>query len=444
MTIRAVYALARHLPDSESTSYLARNLTQYEVIPNDVVEIREMVRWAVDHYARNKKAPSVAALTDRYADVLERHEIDLGDDVEIDSVEEVLELLSENWVRLQAKEGADKLVKTVAKAPLGERVAAYQQAASEIIATGLSLQPRSSVVDLRESGPDLLALFEEAQARDGTPKGIILGLSTVDEHTQGTWPGELSVLMAFAKLGKSRLINKGGYRTWEKEEAERGDPVGIWTMENSTIMTQLHFACEALGLDSDRLYRQGLSMPEVPLMMEWIHDVLEKADTPLYIFGPGSGFKNTPESIVTQARSREIRSMFLDQISFISAADQHGARKRWEELALIMSSLWELINQGNSPLACMANNQVSREGAKEASKSGKVQAWHASDGGSIERFCSRLFALQATQDQMDLGQRTLVTVADRRVPPRDYDLMWRLDQGLIEVLPDLDLAGAVA
>jgi len=433
VSIRSVYALVLLLADQGSIGYLASNWSQPQVIPEHDEDIREMVAWALSHHSQTGRAPSRGALEERYTDVLERHQIDLDVEPE-DTIQEVLETLHGNWVRLKGGEWSTTLASEVAQAPISERVAAFQRVAAAIVADGLSLQPRSSCVDLRESGPDLMALHREAQEREGEPRGIVFGLDAVDRHTQGVWPGELAINLAYAKMGKSRLMDKAAYRTWEQQD----ELVGLWTMENSILMTQLYLACEALGLDSDEFYRKGLRFEHVPLMEEWVHDVLEKADVPLFIFGPSDSMLFTPESIVSQARARDVKRLFLDQLTYMSAASagEKGYQKRWEELKAILRSLYGLLSTGSEPLACMLNHQVNREGAKEMLKTGKLQAFHGSEGVSVEQFCTFLFGLQATQDQMDLGQRTLAMLASRRVPPRDFDLMWRLDQGLIEVLPD--------
>ena len=310
------------------------------------------------------------------------------------------------------------------------RVGALAEVSAELAALVAALQPRHSRVDLREGGRDMLARYDQVAASEDKVRGMGFGLPEVDAHTRGIWPGEIAIVVAPPKAGKSWLANWVALQEWQ-----RGRVAGLWTLENSIEMTQLRLACIALKLSYEDLQDGTLPDSEYKLLHEWVHDVLAESDVPLHILHPDQE-QRTPHAIVQQARGLDVQSLIIDQLTFVEPSRDKRNQTRAYEVRDILHDLAASVSTGRDPLSCLLTHQVKRDGIKEAEKTGRLAMDSGADSSEVERTASWVFGLWASEHQQALHQTSLQTLATRRGKPRDWDLHWDVGVGLIQTIGD--------
>ena len=118
-----------------------------------------------------------------------------------------------------------------------------------------------------------MSRYEARAANTREFQGMHFGLPEVDVHTNGIREGELAVVGAYAKVGKSYFVDRVALR-----EFEQGRCVALYTLENSISMTTDRIACLANGIDPVP-FDEGRASPEdLALIQEWINEVLLKAE----------------------------------------------------------------------------------------------------------------------------------------------------------------------
>lgn len=428
MSARVEALLLRLLPDVESVRYLARMGMPESAIPTE--ELREVYTWTMDYYGRTRKAPTVDVLIERFTvDFFADHEVDLTEEPE-EAVEWVVESLQANYVRARSAAMAKDLVKAVATATPEDRVAVLGEHSAKIAALAADLTPRIQMVDMREEGREILAAHAEAAERGQQIEGLVLGLPQVDEHYGGVREGEVCIVAAPAKVGKSFFLSYAALKNWEAGRAG-----ALVTLENSVEMTKKRLACQANAIDYRDLERGTLSDKDLNTLTEWVHDVLEVSDVPLPIIQPDN---RTPYSLVQQAQALGVTGLYVDQLTFVDSITTNNRAARHEVVRDIMRGFKVMI-QGRYPMSLIMAHQVNREGTKNADRTGRLHMTDLAESSEVERAADTVFGLYGSKDMLRAGMIQLQSLAVRRVPPQSYDLHWHPSLGMIHAANPVDL-----
>lgn len=412
------------LTDTESVEEMVRHGINVKIVPT--VPFREVVAWSLTYYQTSAVAPTSDVLRERFGpDLFTDNQIDLDDDVE-ETIEWAIADLEGTYVQQQIGMFTRKLATEIGSAAPEERVSRLSELASELSGYVLELQPRTTHIDIRESGPSLLAEYEIASTTEGV-RGMMLGIPQIDEHLGGIWDGELVTVAGPPGTGKSFLANYTAHHEWA-----RGRATTLFTLENSILMTQMRIACAALHFDIKALQSGTLDDADKAALEEWCNDVLLKSDTPLNIISPDIA-NRSPQALIQAARAYDTQSLIIDQLTHVEAVDSNSRDKRNEEVAKIVRTLGNLINTGRQKMPCLLLHQVNREGVKHASQTGRVQMGHMAESAEIERTSSVVGVLYQSEDHRALNRMQFQMVKQRRVEPRHWDLSWRPWQGLIHV-----------
>jgi hypothetical protein len=421
--------LLRWLPYDDAMAMLVREGLSLDIVPTK--EYHPLVQWCLDYYGRSGQGPNAAVIVEEFGDLLADHEIELSDrpeDEPEESAEYVIDTLKEDYVRLVAQRLSIKIAEQMAAAPRGQRVEVFTAVATEMIGVAQSMQPRTSVVDARESMVGMLARYDQIAASGNPVRGMTLGLPEVDERLLGIWPGELCTLCAPPKMGKSYFANFVALNEWK-----RGRAVCVYTLENSIEMTELRLACIATGLSIEELQTGRLSAEDYDRLKTWVHDEMRASDVPLRIACPDDDLR-TPQAIVAQARSFDADSLIVDQLSHLEVGRTRSNWSRTNELAHIIKGLKTAISTGRNPLSCMLIHQINRAGEEALEKTNRLEKRHAADSSEVERSAEPLLGLYASQDEQACGLANLQVLAARRVPPGlGWLLDWNVDVGRISV-----------
>jgi replicative DNA helicase len=426
MSAYAEEILIRLLPDDDALDYLAVEGLDLTILPSP--ELHEVVQYAMDYRRTGGKAPTVNALTSRFGDLLKDAEIDMEDEPE-ETIEWALDELKGSYVRLESQRFTKELSTAVTEAPLDERVDVLGSYSAQLAAITQKLASRRNRIEISEHGPEMWAAYQARATSDGSPSGLLFGMPEIDEYTNGIRDGELAILAAPAKTGKSQILNYAAQVAYDTTE----DPVCLFSLENSIEMTELRVACYALHISYAELERGTLDEEDTELLHNWIFEYLRDRASKLYILSPEVVLR-TPESIVQQAQGLGARRLIIDQLSHMELANPRKGQSDPARVAEKVRSLKQMISTGRNKMPCLLAHQVNREGMKAADKDGRIEMWHMADSSGVERECDWLFALHASEAQKLSERMSFDTIAARRAETRNFELKWRIDVGRISCI----------
>jgi hypothetical protein len=208
------------LIDVERLEYLAREGIDPEIIPT--APMRPVVEWAIAYFFESgcKQAPSLEALMLEWDSVMESEEVVLDNlEDETETVEWALGWLRSQHVHLQWQEWSKKAAAQMAQAYTDDRIDLLAQHTAELSVILGQVRSQSSEAKGSSAIEDALRRYQERVALDGAPHGLMLGLELVDLHTHGIHPGELAVMAAGPKTGKSWLLAKAVLTEWTRGNA---------------------------------------------------------------------------------------------------------------------------------------------------------------------------------------------------------------------------------
>lgn len=421
--------LIQHLPNIESMEILAREGLPDFCLPTE--ELRRVYTWALDQYHRSGQshAPSVEAIKVEWGDLLSDHEIDIDEEPE-DSIEWSIDVLKGQYIYREVVTFNKALAAAMADATTDERIEVIADFSTRLVALSMDMQSKEDQVDLRE-GIDAVLSDYMARAEDRESiYGMRFGLPQIDDYTRGIHPGELAVLAAGPKVGKSYFLALAALREWEA-----GRAVTLFTLENSVKMTLDRMACLAVNLDS-RAFQQGLCTPEEIARVELWREKVVSASNPLYIVQPEPG-KRTVEMLVREAQLKESDSLFIDQLTFLEPEDERAPRHL--QIREMTHTLKSMISSGRKKMPCLLAHQINREGVKSADKVGHLEMYHLAEGSEVERTADWVFGLHRTQMERDSLAAKFQTLAARREDTRHFLMTWSIDVGFVNVRSEYDI-----
>lgn len=429
--------LMQHLVDLDSITVLVDQGLPAECIPTE--PFRDIVTWVVDYYFDGGRmtAPSLEALRGvsinktTFGEILDDYEIPMEEEPE-DSVEWAIEDLKGTFVMKEGQAFTRTLATDLANAETGERIAVIDAAATDLTLLAIGLKPKRSRVDVREAGADALLRYEAREATRADFRGMQLGLDAIDKHTYGIHDGELAVLAAPPKTGKSYGL------AWAAlAEHKAGRSVVLNTLENSVEMTVDRLACLACGVDSDR-WQRGLCVPEeVEAVREWVEE-MKAWDIPLWVLQPDLGQRSF-EHMVREATLLEADSLMIDQLTFVEVERRDDRRSTQKQIGDALHRLKGMISTGHHRMPCYLAHQINRDGQKAAEKVGRLEMYHLAEASEIERTCDWVFGMYASKDQ-EIARRVMFqTLATRRASKKHWELGWEPEAGLIEVRQEITL-----
>jgi replicative DNA helicase len=426
MSLQAEQTLIKLLVDTDSITILAREGLHPELLPTP--ELREVMSWALAYRTESGKAPTVAALTDRFSeDFFRDAEIEWDEDEPVEeSIEWAMTKLHSDYVRKQGQIFSRELATAISEASDEERVDALAVKAAELAAIVQTVAPRRGMADVREAGARMLEEYRITAERGGAPHGLLFGMDQIDEYTGGIRDGELAMVAAPTKVGKSFVLDFTAVTEWENERV-----TALFTLENSIEMTMRRLACRALHVSLDGLEKGSLDAEDTEKVEWWVHDVLTASEVPLHIINPPPSMR-TPQAMMQQAISLSADSLIVDQLTFMEAVRPSSREGQPERVGRIMHDMKALISTGRHQIPCLMAHQVKRDGKSASDKTGKLQAEDMANSSEVERTVDWLFGLYQSHDQKMVHRLEWQTLAARRASTtRHFECLWELDNGRI-------------
>jgi hypothetical protein len=437
MTSRPEVVLYSSLTDVERLEYFAREGIASEIIPTQTM--RPVVEWAIKYFFDSgcTQAPTREALTLEWGHILEHEDITLEDpDDEIETPQWVLEYLRSTYVYLVWQEWSKRAATEIASAQTDHRVNVFAAHTVELAVILKSVQSRAHEASGAEAFEDAVRRYTERTTHNGRPQGMMFGLDHVDGHTHGIHPGELAVLAAGPKTGKSYFLANVALYEWL-----RGRRFVLFTLENSVEMTIDRIVCAHAGIDSRRWQRGECSPGDVERIEESSRRLKEIVGD-LIVVMPPRGHR-TIEAMVREAHIREADSLGIDQLTFVEPAPIKGARPpRHEVVRDVMHDLKVAISSGPRKLPCLLAHQINREGMKAADKTGHLEMWMLAESSEVERTADWAFGLYRSTDDRMIQTATLQTLAARREDVASWRMAYDPSIGLMRTIREIAVGEA--
>jgi replicative DNA helicase len=430
MSRTAEVAVVQHLVDADSLRYLSDEGLPEQVVPTE--EFRPVVTWALEYYFRSgcKQAPSVQALHDEFTEDLFTDNDVVLEEAPEDTIEWAVETLKGNWTLKQSQDFVKQLATQVNNAQTGQRIDVLNDAVSALSNITIEVSRKSQQVDARYALTERIRAYEERSEAGSVTQGLLFGMEPIDSHTGGIHPGELAVIAAGPKTGKSFFHIVTAFSEWR-----RGKAVALFTLENSVEMTIDRLACYANGISPTR-WLQGICHPNEVESVQRFRAEMEESDTPLWVIQPPVGRRGVAQ-MVREASIRDADSLLIDQLTFVEPRDERLAR--YLQVREVMHDLKSLISTSNKRLPCLLAHQVNREGVKESRKVGYLRMEHLAEGSEVERTADFVFGLHQSDDEQMVNMSKLQMLAARRTALRHWNMNWNIEQGHIAVHSQLTL-----
>ena len=425
----------------ESIASLAAEGIPMEAIPS--TELHPILDWSMKYYHQHgrKLAPTVEAYKETRMpgfqesrsmyEVLQEYDIEMGD-LPDEGMLWAIEELKATFAKKQVQEWSKDTSRELTEVPSGDVAMTLAESASALVNLSMSLESHVTRVDLREQGPDIMQRYNERAAITTNFQGMHFGLPEVDTHTNGIRAGELAVVGAFAKVGKSYFLDRVAL-----EEFNAGRSVALFTLENDIKMTTDRIACLANSIDPIAFDEGRSSAEDLKVMQEWIHDVIEVAGCPLHILRPEEG-ERTAEQIVLKAKILGVDSLIVDQLTFVEPSRTN--KRRDLEIRQMMHDFRNLISSGRDAMPMLLAHQINREGIMRANKNGYHSIVDFAEGSEVERTVDWAFTLFQPDHYRQEQELLLQTLAARRRGIKNWLMHWNVQAGQIYVKHEEDVA----
>lgn len=422
----AELALLSALTDADAVEALAASGLSEECVPTP--GLHQMYCWAIDAFmdSRRTQAPSRSALTAVWGRTLDGLGIELTDeDVQVDTVASAVKHLKAQYARRGVHEFLTDVANQQALAEEPDLPRLVAAASDRLAALAERVRDRPSALD---AATGVAASLDRAAHRMEHPDerdSFGLGLGAVDAHTLGIQAGEIAIMIAMQKTGKSFAA------LWAALAYFRtGGHPALFTLENTAASAFDRLTCMANGVDYQAYQKGKITAGQLQQMRDWQSDNAKDLAERLTVLAPdGSG--RTAAAMCRTARLCGADAVIIDQLSHMTRA---GGTRYTADNDIQTEKIRELraaVTVDDDPLRCLLLAQANRAAAALVAKTGSLGVNSGGGTSEIEKGPDHLYGLHRTEDDKETGHARLELLAFRRGPVADWRLTWRPWQGLI-------------
>lgn len=330
--------------------------------------------------------------------------------------------LNKRYARNQAQE----LLVEVAEELNDDPIAALSLMHSRAWASQEVLSARHSRVDFssQESIDQRRKAYADLVDSDVMDKGAPIGLPEIDAHTGGLQPGELGIVVAYTKVGKSFLLTNAAIQA--KKALDAGFNPLVLTFEQSVPEFMVRLDCYNSGVGYGKMSRGKLSLDETNALHAAQDEMRDKYGK-LHVESMERGERTVP-NVVNRARQIGANYIIIDQLSHLDAAPSRFKKTTTERHSEIIFDLKdEIARESAGMIPCFMAVQFNRE-ADAAVKSGeRPQLRQIANSADIERTVDIAFGLSRTREMRANRMMLLDIMASRRSDEAAWLLHWHLN-----------------
>jgi hypothetical protein len=247
--------------------------------------------------------------------------------------------------------------------------------------------------------------------REQSPQGLGVpyGLDLLDIHTGGLFPGEVAVVGAFAKTGKTMF----GLHTAAKIVKQGFRPL-VYTLEMSLKECEDRLDCMFSGVSYDRLIHGRLGPSEILQLHQGQEQLKERGG--IQIERPEEGDR-TVTALLARARQYGADWLFIDQLSHMEPGvktqtlkDHHGT---------LIKQLKNEVSRSGQEIPCLLAAQL-RRGDEVITMESFANA------AEIEREVDIALGLHRSRDLRQNSLMNLEILGSRRSDNGAWQLLWEL------------------
>jgi hypothetical protein len=327
------------------------------------------------------------------------------------------EVISPTWaaeelMQRYSRANLDAMMMRAAKESLLDPVGALKMLRADSHAAAESVIPRYSRMDMATSIEERRRRYYERM--EGVSRGMTLGLPELDQFTNGVLPGELALLGAYSKTGKTMFLanaaiaaRKAGYKPiffsleMPKEEiAERLDAM---------------FS----GLSYNRMTHSSLGIDEIQQLHQAQEDLASLGSIPIEV--PEEGDR-TVAALVNRARHTDADYLIIDQLSEMDPGRRTKDLK--EHHSVLIRQLKREIGLGSAGrLPCFLAVQFNRSSQTRKEGIGLDSFANATE---VEAVCDLALGLSRNAEMRINRQMRLDILGARRSDSASWLLRWDL------------------
>lgn len=272
------------------------------------------------------------------------------------------------------------------------------------------VSPRQTRVDMSVTVEDRRRRYED---RRSNPSGLGLpyGIPELDQYTGGLMPGELAVIGAFSKTGKSFFLcntmvhlRRAGYT-----------PI-LFTLEMSIAEMEERIDALYSGVSYNRLVHATLTTEE----RDTLHAAQEQlaASGPVLVESPDEG-ERTVSHLINRARQVGADFVLIDQLSFMETVKVTRTPK--EHHAEIMHTLKNELRRPGKEIPCLMAVQLNRDSVNQG-----AQLRSFANASEVERYCDIALGLERNEEERINHVMRCHILGSRRSDVRSWLLNWEL------------------
>lgn len=398
--------ISRAIRDRDISSLLRRGVRD-DWFASD--EHRAVWRFVREHFERYGEVPTAVTVKDNWPNY------------RLLNVEDTLDYLLDQLVAYRRRQSTIRVL----------------QDASEVISTGGDSESAIRVMSAGLSGlleegvaeggdldltDDPMSRYEEYLEIKSRPSGLLglpTGFPTIDRATAGLQPGQLVVLIAAPKVGKSTLMMQVAIAVHEQ-----GRRVMLQSFEMSNREQKDRHDAMRAGISHTRLTRGQLTADEASRYRQMLKRT-GSMEAPFLLTDSVTGL--TVSALAAKANSASPDVLFVDGV-YLMIDEQTGLANEPLALTNLTRSLKRLAQRADIPVV------ISTQVLTWKMRNKSVSAESIGYSSSFHQDADVILGLQRT-DVEDDPLRILKIVASRNCGYAEADLLWDWEQGLFEEVP---------
>ena len=283
---------------------------------------------------------------------------------------------------------------------------------------------KSTDLEITKAAEKAIAAYEHRKENPGL-LGIPTGFPTMDIATSGLQPGQLVVIIAPPKTGKSTLALQIAITA----HLEGKVPM-FYSFEMSNAEQESRYYAMRSRISHKRLMTGSLSPEEEARYFAKVRSIQDMRDK-FWFVDSASG--QTVSGIASKIQSRNPDIVFIDG-TYLMIDEQTGESNTPQALTNITRSLKRLAQKINKPVV------VSTQVLSWKMKKGQVTADSIGYSSSFHQDADVIFGLQRQEETND-DLRTLKIVASRNSGLAEVPLCWDWNTGEFREIAEEDLGG---
>lgn len=278
----------------------------------------------------------------------------------------------------------------------------------------MARQNRVVLGDTIEARRDRYTDRQNASGQRGAP----IGLTEVDEHTGGILPGEVAIVAAYTKTGKSFLLVNAAVA------AARAAGYTPFVASLEQPIPEFEDRIDALysGVGYGKLQRGVLSREELTRLHEAQEEMASNG--PFHLERPERG-ERTVVNIVNRARQVGANYLIIDQLSWLETQGRYRERRdQYQELIYDLKEEVSRASAGEMPVFMAV--QYNRQAVSTKGETGGLH--NIANSADIEQTVDTAYGLHRNSEMRANNCMIMKTLGSRRGDIKSWMLGWHLDE----------------